>query len=262
MCTIRVFRRFPVMMRGIDDLAKDLGRRLRSLVWRLHCLTSLATRYLREFIVRLSLVAPQCTRSRSRSRQSRLRRQSWTGFSSRGSCHPPSKTAMSSSLNSDTFLGGFRRRMPTWKPGSGFRWQKGFKKRMALSTSSRCGSVSCKREVRCVGRRQHGSSFYGNCARKDLHSRIWASVLASPEETSAFILVAIIDCIRVYQLAKPLGLTCLCFGFFEHRIYTLPFRLTTEQPSQSRFTEERTFIPRASCGRLIVAGATPLMAGG
>jgi hypothetical protein len=42
--------------------------------------------------------------------------------------------------------------------------------------------------------------------------------------------------------------TCLCLGFFEHRIYTLPFLLTTLHPSHMTLTEDRTFIPRASIG--------------
>lgn len=41
--------------------------------------------------------------------------------------------------------------------------------------------------------------------------------------------------------------TCLCFGSFEHMTRSLPFLRTTEHPSQSTFTDERTFIPRV-CG--------------
>ena len=52
---------------------------------------------------------------------------------------------------------------------------------------------------------------------------------------------------------------CLCLAFFEQIIYTYfpPFLLTLLHPSQSFFTELRTFIPRICClvtTRLLCAG--------
>lgn len=41
---------------------------------------------------------------------------------------------------------------------------------------------------------------------------------------------------------------CLCFGFFEHTTYTLPFRFTMLHPSHMTFTDDLTFIPRAVDG--------------
>ena len=37
----------------------------------------------------------------------------------------------------------------------------------------------------------------------------------------------------------------MCFGFFEHMMYTLPFLFTTLQPSHMTLTDARTFIPLA-----------------
>lgn len=46
----------------------------------------------------------------------------------------------------------------------------------------------------------------------------------------------------------PFEHTCLCLGFFGQMTYILPLRHTILHPSQSGFTDDRTFIPRASAG--------------
>jgi len=60
--------------------------------------------------------------------------------------------------------------------------------------------------------------------------------------------------------ARKTKRTCLCFGFFEHTTYTLPFLLTTLHPSHITLTEALTFIPRASAG-VTEPGATVAASG-
>ena len=53
--------------------------------------------------------------------------------------------------------------------------------------------------------------------------------------------------VRKPRLLRALidGRTCLCFGFLEQMMYTLPFLFTTLHPSHMTFTDARTFIPLA-----------------